>query len=102
LRNEVYGPKLSSELFAHQLSAVSGTFLFAIVIWAFLYFTKAKFNTKDLLLIGVIWLSMTIGFEFLFGHFVAGHSWKSLFSDYNILAGRIWIIVLLFTLLGHI
>ncbi len=45
--------------------------------------------------IGLIWLLLTVGFEFLFGHFIAGHSWSRLGQDYNLLAGRVWILVLL-------
>ncbi|MFM7792818.1 MAG: hypothetical protein ACKO90_33610, partial [Microcystis panniformis] len=45
--------------------------------------------------IGLIWLVLTVGFEFLFGHFIAGHSWSRLGQDYNLLAGRVWIFVLL-------
>jgi len=33
---------------------------------------------------------MTVCFEFIFGHYVAGHSWSKLVYDYNIFAGRIW------------
>ena len=33
---------------------------------------------------------MTLAFEFLFGHYVAGHSWSRLIADYNILEGRVW------------
>ena len=40
---------------------------------------------------------MTILFEFLFGHFIAGHPWSHLFHDYNLLAGRLWVLVLLWT-----
>jgi hypothetical protein len=37
---------------------------------------------------------MTLAFEFLFGHFVAGHSWARLLQDYNLLAGRVWVLLL--------
>jgi len=40
------------------------------------------------------WLALTVAFEFLFGHFVMGHSWTTLFQDCNILAGRLWVLVL--------
>jgi hypothetical protein len=40
---------------------------------------------------------MTVAFEFLFGHYVMGHTWERLLQDYNILAGRIWILFLVFT-----
>ena len=45
--------------------------------------------------IGVLWLALTVAFEFGFGHFVAGHSWSRLGQDYNLLAGRLWVLILL-------
>jgi hypothetical protein len=42
----------------------------------------------------------TIAFEFLFGHYVMGHSWDSLWADYNVLQGRLWPLVLIVTLFG--
>jgi hypothetical protein len=34
---------------------------------------------------------MTLAFEFLFGHYVAGHSWRRLPADYDLSAGRVWV-----------
>ena len=50
--------------------------------------------------IGLIWLGLTVAFEFLFGRFVAGHSWIRLLQDYNILAGRVWSLLLLWVALA--
>jgi hypothetical protein len=36
-----------------------------------------------------------VAFEFLFFHFVGGHSWSELLANYNIFAGRVWVVVLL-------
>ena len=47
------------------------------------------------LAVGVVWLAMTMCFEFLFGHYVAGHSWSQLLQDYNICAGRVWALLLI-------
>jgi len=82
------------ELSAHQLSVLSGIIFFSIYIW---FITgKWKLNSyKQTMLIGFMWLIMTILFEFVFGHYVMGHSWDKLFHDYNFLAGRLWVIVLL-------
>ena len=41
----------------------------------------------------------TIAFEFAFGHFVAGHSWSKLLSDYNIFKGRIWLLFLVWVMI---
>lgn len=43
--------------------------------------------------VAVLWVSMTVAFEFGFGHFVAGRPWAVLLADYNILQGRIWVLV---------
>ena len=45
--------------------------------------------------LGVLWLVMTVTFEFSFGHWVAGHSWSRLLADYDLAAGRVWILFLL-------
>jgi hypothetical protein len=42
-----------------------------------------------------MWLGLTVAFEFLFGHFARGLSWKELLHDYDILSGRLWVLVLL-------
>jgi hypothetical protein len=39
---------------------------------------------RVLVLIGILWLVLTVAFEFSFGHFVFGRSWEGLASDYNI------------------
>jgi hypothetical protein len=36
-----------------------------------------------------------VGFEFLVGHYVMGYPWIRLFHDYNIFAGRLWVVLLL-------
>jgi hypothetical protein len=41
-------------------------------------------STKSLLHVGVLWLVLTVAFEFGVGHFVFGRSWESLGEDYNI------------------
>jgi hypothetical protein len=35
------------------------------------------------IIIGLVWLGMTVAFEFLFGHYVAKRSWNQLLCDYN-------------------
>lgn len=49
--------------------------------------------------VGIGWVTLTLGFEFLAGHFVFGKPWSELLADYNVLAGRIWVLVLLVTVL---
>lgn len=98
VREATYGKHLN-EARAHQVSTVTGILLFGIYIWivtslwGFASLTQAA-------IVGSIWLILTIAFEFLFGHFIAGHTWAELLADYNIFAGRLWPLVLLWIALA--
>jgi hypothetical protein len=48
--------------------------------------------------VGVLWLSLTVAFEFQAGHYAFGHPWPRLLADYDILRGRVWVLVLVATL----
>jgi phosphate/sulfate permease len=92
LREGLYG-KYLSELQAHQVSTVSGVLLFGIYIWV-LVRLRMPASSKQAINIGLIWLGLTVAFEFLFMHYVAGRSWDTLLHDYNIFDGRVWVVVL--------
>ena len=92
LRQAVYG-KYIGELTAHQISTLTGIILMGLYIWWLTGVWKIE-SPGQAIAIGLIWLVMTVVFEFLFGHYVIGHSWKKLFHDYNILEGRVWVLVL--------
>ena len=57
-------------------------------------------SRADVLLIGGFWLALTIAFEFLAGHFLFRNPWSKLLADYNLLHGRIWVLVLITTFLA--
>ena len=84
------------DLRAHQLSTLTGIILFGLVIWGFTRLWKIT-SARQAWTIGLLWLGMTIAFEFIFGHYVMGKSWSKLFHDYNIFDGRVWILVLIWT-----
>ena len=92
LREATYG-KLMSELQAHQISTLSGLFLFSAYIWIVIRTWRPDTSAKAIT-IGLIWLGLTVAFEFLFGHYVVGHPWSKLLYDYNVFAGRVWVVVL--------
>lgn len=46
-------------------------------------------------MVGTVWVALTVAFEFLAGHYVFGNSWERLLADYNMVRGRLWILVLL-------
>lgn len=99
VRNTFVEPRIG-EQGGHVLSTV--LFICAIVLITYYYVTKMgpTWTIRQLFTIGVAWVFMTILFEFIFGHYVIGHTWDRLLADYNILKGRIWVLVLVTTLLA--
>lgn len=93
IREVAYG-KYLGELRAHQVSTATGVLLFGLYIWILMHFWGFD-SPQQALTVGFIWLGLTVAFEFMFGHYVVGHSWSKLLADYNILAGRVWIVVLI-------
>ena len=57
-------------------------------------------TARAALSVGALWLAMTLGFEFLAGHYLFGKPWPVLVADYNLLRGRVWLFVPLVTLLA--
>ena len=49
---------------------------------------------------GLVWLTATVAFEFLAGHYLFGNPWEKLFADYLIWQGRLWVLLLIALLLG--
>lgn len=94
LREKSYGRRMS-ELHAHQVSCLTGIVLFGSYIGALSRLWPLP-NDAEAWAVGAVWLALTIAFEFLFGHFVARHSWGRLLHDYNLCAGRLWLFVLVF------
>ncbi len=93
LRENGYG-RFMGELSAHQFS----TLVALIILGAYLWLMSGIFlieSSRQALMIGVMWLQMTVLFEFIFGHYVVGRSWGELLHDYNFLKGRIWLLVLI-------
>lgn len=54
------------------------------------------------LAVGAVWLGLTLAFEFGAGHYAFGKSWAELVADYDVTRGRIWILVLIVTLVAPV
>jgi hypothetical protein len=93
LREASYGKRMS-ELQAHQISTLSGLLLFSAYIWVVIR-TWRPDTSGQAIAIGLIWLGLTVAFEFLFGHYAVGQPWSKLLYDYNVFAGRVWVVVLI-------
>lgn len=77
---------------AHVISTL--TLCLAIVALASLTIAWIRpFGLRAIARIGLMWLVLTLAFEFLAGHFVFGTPWERLLADYNVARGRLWILV---------
>lgn len=87
--------KYMSELKAHQLSTIT----LVILLGFYISFVIKKFppvSAMQSIFIGIGWLLLTLAFEFGFGLY-RGKSMAELLADYNILKGRLWILIPVWT-----
>lgn len=96
LRQNWYGRSLS-ELRAHQISSLLAMLFLGIYMWAVLKLYPPA-SASQAIAIGLLWLSLTVAFEFCFGRLIVGHTWQRLCADYHIWTGRLWPLVLLWLL----
>jgi hypothetical protein len=93
LRDLTYG-KLLPALLANQVSCAGGIISLGAVIY--LYVRRRPFTSaRQAWLVGLFWLALTVTFEFLFFHYVAGHSWETLLANYDVMSGHLWPLILL-------
>ncbi|WP_210394711.1 hypothetical protein [Motiliproteus sediminis] len=84
---------------AQQLSTLLTALLFGVLIaqlgrrWRISSTTEAWFA-------GGGWLLLTLLFETLFFHYVTGHSWSTLGANYDLFAGRLWPLLLVWVLVA--
>jgi hypothetical protein len=98
IRVVVLQPQLGEDR-ARQVASLSGVALVLTVSRLFVRLSPEAVPSQ-LLWVGVAWLTGTLAFEFLFGHFVSGLSWSALLADYNIIRGRLWALILISVCLG--
>jgi hypothetical protein len=91
IARELWLMPLIGELRAHQVGTlfVTSAFLVAITIFT----TRMRLSPGEGLIAGVGWLLGAIVFEFGFGHYIDGLSWKRLVADYNFFQGRLLLLI---------
>jgi hypothetical protein len=78
---------------ADVASAAIGIAIILLVTMPFLRRAHDR-STASLARVSVIWLVLTVAFEFLFGHYVDRKSWAELAANYAIWRGKLWPLVL--------
>jgi hypothetical protein len=81
------------ELRAHQLSTATGIVFMGAYIWLVIRLWPPA-TPRQALAVGGLWVVLTVAFEFVFGRLVMGNPWPRLLHDYDLLAGRLWLVFL--------
>lgn len=71
---------------SRQIGVFTGSLLIVALVCLFERWLEVK-TLSARLLVGFIWLLLTLLFEFGLGHFVFNYSFERLAEDYNLLAG---------------
>ena len=80
---------------ARQIAFFSGMALILTIALLFIRWLKTD-SHQQLLKVGLLWMALTLVFEFSLGLFVLRYSWERMFSDYNLLKGGLMGFGLLF------
>ena len=84
---------------SHFVSSITLSAAILAVAWATIDWVYVA-DVADAFVAGGFWLVLTLAFEFLAGHYFFRKSWGELLADYNLLRGRLWLLVLLTTALA--
>ena len=84
---------------ANQISVGPLIALLALYFWV-LQRRWPLATTREALSVGAIWVALSVLFEFGFGHYVEGDSLGDLLHNYDVTAGNLWILILLWIAVG--
>ncbi len=98
MRDRLYKTHVG-ERTAHQISTV--IFLCALTVYFRMLTSVWRIaSSEQAWMIGVMWLVMTLAFEFGLGRLILGKPWSAMFHDYNVLAGRVWVLIPMWVFIG--
>ena len=63
------------------------------MVWIAVPWLCPRLGGSEIKTLGLFWAGLTVTFEFGFGRFVDGADWSALVANYDITAGRLWILV---------
>jgi hypothetical protein len=85
LRTIILAPRVG-DFCARQIAVFTG-WLLILVISFFMIGWVAVVRTRSLIMVGLLWLALTVTFELGLGFFIFGYPWERMASDYNIVRG---------------
>lgn len=87
------------EFRSNQIGVFTGSAIILVIASLTIRWIGAN-RPSELLTVGIVWLTLTVAFEILFGRFVMGLSWERIAADYNVSQGGLMplgLLVLLFS-----
>jgi hypothetical protein len=97
LRDLVVAPR-TGDTIARAISTVILCGLILLVTWYAIAWVRPG-TPRQALGVGALWLALTLGFEFGAGRY-AGKPWSVILADYDVMRGRIWVLVPIITFLA--
>lgn len=89
----------AGEYVGHVVS--TATLLALLAAYLYAYFRRLPTQGgREAAVVGVLWAVLTVAFELLFGHYVAGDTWAELLALYDVTRGNVWVLVPLFILVA--
>ncbi|MDB5842831.1 MAG: hypothetical protein JWP79_141 [Polaromonas sp.] len=77
---------LVGDFTARQIGTATGCMLIGLIAWFGSPWLRAT-NARAQWAVGLLWLTLMLGFELAVGRLVAGASWQRLAEDYNLARG---------------
>lgn len=94
VREWVYS-KWVDDTLAHQISTGVLSVIFLLFSYVVLRQKVLQLGSDALLFVGGTWVSLTVIFEFNFGHYIEGIAWQELMAEYTMANGSYWLVFLL-------
>ena len=91
-REKILVPTIGANM-AFPLSGILLAVLVFLITLMFVTFIGSS-ESKTYIGVGVLWVMLTLSFEFMFGYFVIGKSWQEILNIFNIMNGDLFIVVL--------
>lgn len=77
---------LLGDLVARQISVVTGSVIILAITFIFVRWLKGT-EKLDFLLVGTVWVGLTLAFEIVIGRLVMNVTWEQIVSDYDLIHG---------------
>ena len=97
-RETVIVPEVG-ETTGHVVSTALLVGAILVISYGFFSITSIQYAGVEALLVGVLWTTLTVGFEFLVGY-LEGAPVSETLAQYDVFAGQVWILVPLTLLLA--